>query len=114
VYATSSGKAILTTYPEPERTRILESLTYVVHEKTTVSNSAEMAAELDRAIQRSWCEDRGEYTPDVMGIGVPVIHDERRFGLAVAGPSFRMQDRRTDLAALLHATAARIRAILQE
>lgn len=114
VYATSSGKAILTTYPEPERTAILESLSYVAHETTTVTNSAEMAAELDFAIQRGWCEDRGEYTPDVMGIGVPVIHHERRFGLAVAGPLFRMQDRRTELAALLLATAARVQTIMEE
>jgi IclR family transcriptional regulator, acetate operon repressor len=114
VYATSSGKAILTTFGEPERTSILDSLAYVAHEKTTVRNCREMAADLDLAMQRGWCEDRGEYTPDVMGIGVPVIHYERRFGLAVAGPMFRMQDRRTDLAALLLATAARVRAIMEE
>ena len=112
VYATSSGKAILTSYGEAERANILQSLTYVAHEKTTARNSQELAADLEMAIQRGWCEDRAEYTPDVMGIGVPVVHAERRFGLAVAGPMFRMRDRRTDLATQLVATAARIQAIL--
>lgn len=114
LYATSSGKAILTSYGEAERTAILQSLTYVTHEKTTAGNSQELAANLELSIQRGWCEDQAEYTPDVMGISVPVVHDERRFGLAVAGPMFRMQDRRTELAALLLATATRMQAIMEE
>jgi DNA-binding IclR family transcriptional regulator len=114
LYATSSGKAILTSYGEAERTAILQSLTYVTHERTTAGNSQELAANLELSIQRGWCEDQAEYTPDVMGIAVPVVHDERRFGLAVAGPMFRMQDRRTELAALLLATATRMQAIMQE
>ena len=114
LYATSSGKAILTSYGEAERTAILQSLTYAAHEKTTAKNSQELAANLELSVQRGWCEDRAEYTPDVMGIGVPVVHDERRFGLAVAGPMFRMQDRRTELAALLLATANRMKAIMEE
>jgi IclR family acetate operon transcriptional repressor len=114
VYATSSGKAILTTYGEAERKTILRSLPYVAHEKTTMRNAGQMAADLELAMNRGWCEDNAEYTPDVMGIGVPLVHDERRFGLAVAGPMFRMQDRRTDLAALLRATASRIKTIIKE
>jgi IclR family acetate operon transcriptional repressor len=114
VYATSSGKAILTTYGEAERKTILRSLPYVAHEKTTMRNAGQMAADLELAMNRGWCEDNAEYTPDVMGIGVPLVHDERRFGLAVAGPMFRMQDRRTDLATLLRATASRIKTIIKE
>ena len=49
-----------------------------------------------------------------MGLAVPILHGERRFGLAVAGPIFRMQDRRTELAALLLATATRMQAIMEE
>lgn len=114
VYATSSGKAILTTYGDAERMTILNSLTYVVHERTTMRNAGQLASDLDVAMGRGWCEDLAEYTSDVMGIGVPLVHDERRFGLAVAGPMFRMLDRRNDLAGLLLATASRIKAIMNE
>jgi IclR family transcriptional regulator, acetate operon repressor len=114
VYATSSGKAILTTYPEPERTKILQSLIYAAHEESTMKNAEELAANLEIAMRRGWCEDCAEYTPDVMGIGVPVVHEERRFGLAVAGPLFRLETRREELAAVLSAAAARILAIMKE
>jgi DNA-binding IclR family transcriptional regulator len=114
VYATSSGKAILSSYQEPERTRILSSLSFVAHQTTTVANARELADNLDRATERGWTEDLGEFTPDVMGIGIPLVHDERRFGLAVAGPISRMKPRRTELARMLRATAERIQGVLQD
>ena len=112
IYTTSSGKAILSSYPAEERSRVLGALTYVAHQKNTVRNAEELAAVLDAAIARGWCEDNAEYTPDVMGIAVPIRYGERRFGLALAGPVYRMQDRRDELAALLRSTAQRIQALL--
>ena len=112
IYTTSSGKAILTSYSAEERLRILASLTYVRHQKSTIANAEEMAVVLETAVSRGWCEDHAEYTPDVMGIAVPVLYGQRRFGLALAGPIYRMQDRRTELAALLRSTAQRIHALL--
>ncbi len=79
-----------------------------------MKNAEELSANLEIAMQRGWCEDRAEYTPDVMGIGVPVVYEERRFGLAVAGPLFRLETRRGELAAVLSTTAARILAIMKE
>jgi IclR family transcriptional regulator, acetate operon repressor len=113
VYATSSGKAILTTYEPAERRAILESLTYVPHQKTTRRNAAELGAELEASIRRGWCEDGAEYTPDVMGIGVPLINGERRFGLALAGPIYRVLDRRDELAAALRTAAGRIQRLIE-
>ncbi|NGO55620.1 IclR family transcriptional regulator [Allomesorhizobium camelthorni] len=112
MHTTSSGKAILTTYPPDERERILRSLTYVAHQTTTKTTSKELAANLEEAIARGWCEDHAETTPDVMGLGVPILDGERRFGLAVAGPLYRMQNRRKELAALLQSAARRIKQIV--
>jgi DNA-binding IclR family transcriptional regulator len=112
IYTTSSGKAILSSYPPDERRRILASLTYVKHQKGTVTGEEELAAVLDAAIARGWCEDSAEFTPDVMGLAVPIRYGERRLGLALAGPVYRMRNRRTELAALLRSTAERIHALL--
>lgn len=112
IYTTSSGKAILGSYPEPDRARILEGLTYVRHQDATVSRPEELAARLDEGLARGWFADLAEFTPDVMGIAVPVLHDERRFGLAVAGPLYRMQDRGEALVAELRSAAVRVRRIL--
>lgn len=111
LYTTSSGRAILTTYDSPQRREILKGLTYVAHQKATLVTAAALATELEKSIARGWCEDRAEYTPDVMGIGVPLVHDERRFGLALAGPLYRMLEQRDALGAALQRTAGQIQRI---
>lgn len=113
VYTTSSGKAILTTYAARERAALLETFAYVAHQETTLTTPAALSAELDASLRRGWCEDRAEYTPDVMGIGVPLVHGERRYGLAIAGPIYRMGPQREALAATLRAAARRIQCVLQ-
>jgi IclR family acetate operon transcriptional repressor len=112
IHTTSSGKAILTTYPPKEREWILRSLTSVAHQTATKTTVKDLAANLEEAITRGWCEDYAETTPDVMGLGVPILDGKRRFGLAVAGPLYRMQDKRKELAALLQSAASRIKQIV--
>src|SRR3546814_5030728 len=85
LFTASSGKAILTSLAPKERAAILGS-------------DAELADDLEVAVRRGWCEDQARTAPDVMGVGVPLVCGERRFGLAVAGPVYRMQDRREELA----------------
>jgi DNA-binding IclR family transcriptional regulator len=111
IHTTSSGKAILTTYEPLERGRILRSLRYVAHQKATKRNAQELAADLEAAIRRGWCEDRAESTADVMGLGAPIFTGERRFGLGLAGPLFRMEDNRDALVRCLIATADRVKEI---
>lgn len=112
IYTTSSGKAILSSYPEPDRSKILEGLIYIPHQETTVSGPEELAARLDEGLARGWHEDLAEFTPEVMGLAVPVLHGERRFGLAVAGPHYRMQGRRDLLVTMLKSAANRMSRIL--
>ena len=62
IHTTSSGKAILTTYPSEERERILRSLTYVAYQTSSKTTAKELAANLEEAIARGWCEDHAETT----------------------------------------------------
>lgn len=111
IHTTSSGKAILTTYEPAERAKILRSLKYAAHQKASKRTAEELAADLDAAIRRGWCEDRAESTPDVMGLGAPIFTGERRLGLGLAGPLYRMEDNRHELARCLIATANRVKQI---
>src|SRR3546814_5388611 len=63
----------------------------------SLGSDAELADDLEVAVRRGWCEDQARTAPDVMGVGVPLVCGERRFGLAVAGPVYRMQDRREEI-----------------
>lgn len=112
IQTTSSGKAILTSYDAGERARILRGLRYLpAHGKDVEELAADLAADLEASVRRGWSEDLAESTPDVMGLGVPVLTGGRRYGLAVAGPIYRMLARRDELVAQLRAAAAGIDAI---
>lgn len=110
IFTTSSGKAILLTYPQPQRRRILEGFDYVRHRPGTVSSADELEVALAKSDARGWCEDHAEFTPEVMGLAVPLRLGERRLGLAIAGPLYRMVGRRPQLAGLLSEAARRITA----
>jgi DNA-binding IclR family transcriptional regulator len=111
IYTTSSGKAILTTYGSDERRRMAASFSYTAHRETTITEPARLAAALDEAEARGWCEDHAEYTPDVMGLAVPIVFGERRLGLAVAGPLPRIVANRPKLVDLLQSAARQIHAL---
>jgi IclR family transcriptional regulator, acetate operon repressor len=113
LYTTSTGKAILTSYDPQERARILEQVDFVRHQATTFTDAGKLMEELDAAVARGWTEDRAEFTPDVMGIGVPLVHGTRRFGLAIAGPLYRMDYQREELATKLRAAAERMQRIME-
>lgn len=105
---TSSGKAILASYPPPEREQIIRSIDLVRYQENTLTEPEALLKNLARSIERGWTEDRAEFTPDVMGIGVPLVHGTRRFGLAIAGPLYRMDYQCEALAAKLKAASVRM------
>lgn len=110
IHLTSSGKAILTTYDAAERASILRTLKYSPRETAKASERA-LETEIEISIERGWCEDRGQSTVDVLGLGAPIRVGERRFGLGLAGPIYRMDDKSEALAHMLLTTAERIREI---
>lgn len=112
IHTTSSGKAILMTYTQDERRRILAAMPSFPLQENKTSNLDELCARLEEGTTRGWSEDRAEFMPDVMGLAVPIHFGERRFGLALAGPIHRMKERHGHLIELLRSTAARIHAIL--
>lgn len=110
----SSGMAILASYSAEERADVIASLDLAAEPGGAVWTAESLAAELDASVARGWCEDWARTAPDVMGIGVPLVCGERRFGLAVAGPIYRMQERRGELAAALQSAAGEIRRLFDE
>lgn len=68
----------------------------------------EVSSIVEDDVARGWSEDWSETTKDVMGLGTAVLIGERRFGLALAGPIYRMGDNREALASKLIATARSI------
>lgn len=108
LFVTSSGKAILMSYSREEQDALLAAAPRLVLHDGTVRTVEELRADLNTARRRGWSEDRSESTHDVMGVGIPLVHGNRRFGIAVAGPLYRVRSRKSEIATLLKTAVARL------
>lgn len=113
LHVTSTGRAILTSYEPEERVRILAGIPFDSHRPDAALGPEELLEQLQASAKRGYTVDRANLMPDVMGIGVPLVHGTRRFGLAIAGPLYRMDSQRQALAAKLQSAATRIQNKMQ-
>lgn len=113
LHAGASNRVMLAYLP-PEQVaaylaRPLEQVT-----SRTLTDPAALAAELDATRRRGYAYSVGELTPDVAGVGVPILADGLLVGgLSVAGPASRLGPERVGavVAALQLAAAGIARAI---
>lgn len=105
VYATSGGKAILSTWVGKDLEREVASLSFQEGTECTIRTAEALTADIDSRRNSGWFVNASEFTADVTGIGVPLIVNGRRFGLSVAGPNYRMKDRLEEIAVVVRACA---------
>lgn len=74
----------------------------------TLVDASRLARDLELSRRRGWFMTRGENVEDVTALAVALSIRDETFGLAVAGPSHRMEKRIDALAAQLVAARARI------
>ncbi len=92
MHATSLGKAYLSALPIEQVDAIIDRLDMKPLTPTTLTDRAQLRAELDEARTRGYSVDNGENEPDVMCYGAP-IRDERGMpicAISVAGPRDRI------------------------
>ncbi len=90
LHAGASNKVLLAHLPPEEVDEILAGPLPRVTLRT-VTDPRRLRAELARIRQRGYAYSRGELTPGVVGIAVPLLYGGQLLGaLAVAGPSARL------------------------
>ena len=108
VYATSGGKAILSALKGDALDKELAAISFVDQRENTIKNSSALKAKIEEGRARGYFLNLSEYTPDVIGIGVPIEVEGRQLGLSVAGPNYRMEGHFEELADCVHKTAREI------
>lgn len=101
LYATSAGRAILSLFPPKERAAILAKTDYQRFAPGTLMSAAEVEAEIERSLARGWFINNNGFSPDLLGIAVPLPMPDRHFCLMVAGPAYRLE-------AQIHALAGEV------
>lgn len=111
---TSAGKAILSLYTPAERARLYETIAFKKFRDATLPDAVSVEADVIASARRGWFENLSEYTPDVLGVGVPLVLDGERFAVSVAGPNFRLLDRRAEIAACAREAVGRIQSLFEK
>ena len=114
LYATSSGKALLASYPADEQKRILEGMTLVPLTPSTIVSVKALLKDLHAGEQRGWFINREESVEDSLAISARFEWSGSLYTITVAGSLQRM-DRQLDeivAATLAVANALKMRTTL--
>lgn len=91
LYATSAGKAALSTLEPEEREKIYRTLKLVPFTEHTIKTIGELREEVDRGAERGWHLNREESVPSATTISATFVWNRTPFIITVAGPTFRME-----------------------
>lgn len=107
IHLTASGLALVSLLPDRDREVILRKVTFEERGPNAPSNLQEVRAELTAGQERGWFRSASYYSPDLGGVAVPVIVDDRTFAITVAGPLFRVETKSDEHAAMIYEEIAR-------
>ena len=93
MHSTSSGKALISTLAEPERSQLIARLrgAGAGGARLPAAQRAQLIDEIKLGARRGWYVGRGENVMDVMGVAAPVYVSDEVFAIAVAGPMVRVE-----------------------
>ena len=106
IQAAATGRAILAQYSPAARTAILKKVRYERYQPSSPMSAEEVETEIVASMARGWFQSQTEFTPDVMGVGVPLPIAGRRLSIAVGGPTFRLAPRLPEMGAMLRETVS--------
>lgn len=101
LFATATGQAILSQLPQTLAQSILDKSVYTQYGTGTPTNQNEVWDSIHTSLKRGWFFSASAFTPDLGGIAIPLLVDERVYAITTAGPWFRMGDRSQAIASIM-------------
>lgn len=101
IHAGASGRALLSLYSPAERASLLSKITFERYGTNALMTVEDVEAVLATSKKRGWYQSIREYSADLAAIAIPVMADDRRFAVVVAGPQYRLEDKCAEVAGVL-------------
>lgn len=92
VHCSASGKLFLAQLPPAQRRKLLEAVPLKRYTPKTLTDPAQVLAELDQAQQSGFAVDNEEYLPGLFCVAVlvPAGHGRSNMGIAIQAPTIRL------------------------
>jgi IclR family transcriptional regulator, acetate operon repressor len=90
LHSTCIGKTMLAALPDADIRALFDQLAPTAVTPATITDREALIRDLDRGRARGFFTTRGENVVDVTALAVPICVNNELFGLAVAGPSHRV------------------------
>lgn len=89
IHSTSSGRALLSQYSPSERSSLYRKIDFVFYGPATPMDATAVEGRLAEEAERGFHMSNEEYSPDLLGIAVPIRIGDRRLALTIGGPRIR-------------------------
>ncbi|MDY0287566.1 MAG: IclR family transcriptional regulator [Sphaerochaeta sp.] len=103
VYCTGLGKALLAAKPEDEKRTIVQSLSFFKYTANTITEQANLHAELLRIKAHGYAIDNEEHEEGIFCIAAPIMGKDKKAlaAISITGPAFRMKQNKESYIQLL-------------
>lgn len=102
IHATATGEALLSQMSAAQIATILRRATYTQFSTGSPLSADEVMRRITAGRERGWFESSSNYSHDLGGISVPLRLNDRNLSITVAGPLFRVVDRKAEIAGMIH------------
>jgi DNA-binding IclR family transcriptional regulator len=90
LHSSSIGKALLSVLDATERKKLITKLSLDAITAATITDPIALAKDIKKAAELGHAVTRGENVADVMAIAKPLLLGKEYYGLAIAGPLYRI------------------------
>ncbi|QHI97469.1 helix-turn-helix domain-containing protein [Xylophilus rhododendri] len=101
MHVTATGRALLSQMQPQERATILRKAEFRRYTDTTLMSAEAVEQEIARSSQRGWFLGQAEYTQELGGVAIPLGLPHRQLAVLVGGPTYRLQGRIEEVAAIM-------------
>jgi DNA-binding IclR family transcriptional regulator len=92
MHASAIGKAILSSLDATELKKLLPKLSLDAVTPATLTDRDALTEDLKKAAKRGYARTHGEHVVDVMALAKAIVIGHERYGIAIAGPLYRMNE----------------------
>lgn len=106
LHATATGQAIISQMTPTQQASVLRKAVFKRFGDGTPMSIQEVETSIRQSLNRGWFVSSSAYTPDLGGIGIPIVFGGRIFAITVAGPWFRVSEKLDEFARIIHGAVA--------